>query len=216
MRHLIVSASLLCMVAVGNAQSLGPSPYLSFSDSPFFAGTWSYFHLEDFEDGLFNTPGVTRDNGNPYGPASNCDSVDGDDGIINGSGTAGRSLFYTSGSAGVTFTFDSGVLGSLPTHAGVVWTDGAGAITFEAWDQNNVSLGTLIGNHADGSFSGTTAEDRFYGWANAGGISKIKIKNASGGIEVDHLQYGNAVPEPGTIVALITGAAVLLRRRNRA
>lgn len=43
---------------------------------------------------------------------------------------------------------------------------------------------------ADGSFAGTTAEDRFFGVTHAGGIESIKISNTSGGIEVDHLQFG--------------------------
>jgi uncharacterized repeat protein (TIGR01451 family) len=43
---------------------------------------------------------------------------------------------------------------------------------------------------ADGSNAGTTGEDRFFGVTNVGGISAIKISNSSGGIEVDHLQYG--------------------------
>lgn len=217
MRYFIVGVGALAIASQAQSQAFGPSPYLKYEDSPFFTGTWDYFHLETFEDDLLNVPGVTKDNGNPYGPASNCDSVDGDDGVIDGLGTAGHSFFNSSGNAGVTFTFNAGVLGMLPTHAGVVWTDGAGTITFEAWDQNNISLGTIIGSHADGSFNGTTGEDRFYGWANAGGISKIKIKNSSGGIELDHLQYGHGVvPEPATMTALSLACAALLKRRKRA
>jgi hypothetical protein len=68
---------------------------------------------------------------------------------------------------------------------------------------------------ADGSHNGETAEDRFFGATNAGGISRIFISNSSGGIEVDHLQYG-AIPEPGTLVLLATGLAGLgMSRRKR-
>ncbi len=52
---------------------------------------------------------------------------------------------------------------------------------------------------ADGSISGETAEDRFFGVTNPGGISSIRISNTAGGIEVDHLQYGvyaGAAPPP--------------------
>ena len=54
-------------------------------------------------------------------------------------------------------------------------------------------------------------EDRFFGVFNATGIGSISISNTSGGIEVDHLQYGAAtaappsVPEPATLLLLGTG-----------
>jgi PEP-CTERM motif len=112
----------------------------------------------------------------------------------------------------VRFTFSAAVLGSLPTHAGMVWTDGAGTTRFEAFDALNNSLG-IIGPVAiaDGSFNGETAEDRFFGWTNVGGISSILMSNTSGGIEVDHLQYGLAgartapVPEPTSFLLLTSG-----------
>jgi hypothetical protein len=76
----------------------------------------------------------------------------------------------------------------------MVWTDGEGVISFEAFDQNGVSMG-IFGpfDHADGSVAGTTAEDRFYGAINAGGISAIRLTNTAGGIEVDHLTLNNCI-----------------------
>ncbi|MFI4950996.1 MAG: PEPxxWA-CTERM sorting domain-containing protein, partial [Caulobacterales bacterium] len=105
-----------------------------------------------------------------------------------------------------------------------VWTDGNNPITFEAFDQNGVSLGTIVGNHADGSFTGGTAEDRFYGATNAGGISKLVISNPPG-IEIDHIQYGvgaaatGGVPEPASWALMVLGfgglgAAMRARRRT--
>jgi hypothetical protein len=135
------------------------------ADSPFSGELLSYFHLEDFEDHLLDTPGVT---GAPASPASGVtsvvfgpsihDSVDGDDGSIDGSGLDGDSYFAINAAAGGTFTFDAGVLGSLPDHAGIVWTDGAGAVTFKAFGPGHVSLGTLgpDGSFVDGSVVGTT------------------------------------------------------------
>jgi hypothetical protein len=134
------------------------------------------------------------------------------------------------GSTGFLFTFDAGVLGSLPTHAGVVWTDGAGQITFEAFGPGGVSLGTIgpvsdPGVFPDGGITGETAEDRFFGVTAAGGISAIFISNSAGGIEVDHLQYGlliagpAAVPEPASLLLLGVGglgAAGWARRRKMA
>jgi hypothetical protein len=53
--------------------------------------------------------------------------------------------FSFSGANGVSFTFDAAVLGTLPNAVGIVWTDGEGVITFEAFDQHGISLGTLVG-----------------------------------------------------------------------
>ena len=199
---------------------LGPSSYECFdatgmaaiqqsftgtcnSDSPFaaefLAGNFSYFHLEDFEDGMQNTPGVTPDAGNVLTPATpSVDSVDADDGVVNGSGSGGHSWFFETGTTGVTWIFDQTVLGAFPTHVGIVWTDGNNNIQFEAFDAMGASLGTRDGSHADNSFFGETAEDRFYGVIDSSGISKITLRsgisggggNGGGGIEMDHLQYG--------------------------
>ena len=167
--------------------------YLSQEDSPFRNLNSTYFHLENFEDHLLNTPGVTANTGGvtslAFGP-TNHDSVDADDGAINGTGLTGDSYFSANGAAGIRFTFNAAVLGSLPTHAGVVWTDGAGTVTFEAFDSQGVSMGVRGPfNLPDASFSGQTAEDRFFGVYNRGGISAIKIANSAQAIEVDHLQY---------------------------
>lgn len=211
----LLGIGLVAVAGLAQAQLLGPSVYAQASDSPFTGLSFTYFHLETLEDNLFNVPGVTKSTGNVLAPSGLTDSVDADDGKIDGLGRDGHSIFSGAGSSGIMFTFSAAALGSLPTHAGIVWTDGGGTITFEAFDANGASLGTRTGNHADGSSSGTTVDDRFYGVINAGGISKIFIKNSSGGIEVDHLQYGGAVPEPGTLGALGLGALVaLLRKRN--
>ena len=209
------------MVAIGISQAalgatVGPSPYTGQADSPFNGVDFSagYFHLEDFEDALLNVPGVTPSAGAPFAPGGITDSVDEDDGAIDGSGTAGNSFFSGSGATGISFTFDAAVLGSLPTHAGVVWTDGSGTIQFEAFDSEGASLGTIgpfsETGSPDDSFAGGTAEDRFFGFADAAdGISRIFISNTAGGIEVDHLQFGSGTavspppppppPPPGVI-----------------
>ena len=158
---------------------LGPSAYLSFGDSPFSGVSFSFFHLEDFEDGALNEPGLSASSGQVLFPGSFQDSVDGDDGAVDGSGTGGHSWL---GASSITFSFDGGVLGSLPTHAGIVWTDvgfasptdGFDSVTFEAFDGASASLGTIgpvsVG---DGLKTGQTAEDRFFGVAYGGGISSI-------------------------------------------
>lgn len=75
------------------------------------------------------------------------------------------------------------------------------------------TLGTLTGtNIGDGSFFGATAEDRFFGWIDLGGISSVTITDPGGGLEVDHLQYGRLaapVPSMPTVVLLLTAALLL-------
>ncbi len=151
-----------------------------------------YFWLETFEDHLFNVPGVTASTGGVtsvvFGPSIH-DSVDCDDGAIDGSGLLGDSYF---GAPNIRFTFNADVLGSLPTHAGIVWTDGSPntTVTFEAFGAGGASLGSITAVNGDTSNNGTTEEDRFYGVIESSGISAIVIRHTSGGLEVDHLQYG--------------------------
>lgn len=201
----------VCGVQVAGADLIGPTPYLGLGDSPLdlFGGNLAYF--ENFEDGVFNIPGVTASVGDPFGPSGITDSVDEDDGNIDGFGSAGWSFFSGNGAAGIQFFFDADVLGQLPTQAGIVWTDGAGTITFTAFDGDGNVIGSLQGTHADATFFGTTAEDRFYGVIHAGGIGSILISNSSGGIEVDHLQF--VVPGPSTLALLGLGGLALRRRR---
>lgn len=80
----------------------GPIPYLSRADIPFSPKAAGYF-VEDIEDGQFNPPGVTLGTVNVPGsfivrPSYNTDSVDGDDGVIDGFGRA----VIVSGSGPVT------------------------------------------------------------------------------------------------------------------
>jgi len=174
---------------------LGPTPYLCSGDSPWPLSSPGYY-LETFEDSLLNTLGVTG-NGNPTGPGGITDSVDCDDGTIDGSGQSGRS-YFGSGNPGLTFTFNAAAFGGrYPQRVGIVWTDGVhnptpNSVHFEAFDAAGLNLGEITGTHADNSQSSETAEDRFYGIELASGISKIRIYQTAGccGIEVDHLQYG--------------------------
>jgi hypothetical protein len=200
------------------ADILGPSPYLSFSDSPFSSLPFIYFYLEDFEDGLLNTPGVTASPGwivSSPGPFT--DSVDADDGLIDNSGTNGHSYISALSNTNLTLTFDAAALsGKLPTHVGIVWTDvgqvkfgfaGRGDVLFSAFDTNGTLMGTIIAtNLGDGSPFGSgpnaTSEDRFFGATNATGISSISMSMLnSADWEVDHLQYG-AITQPSSLPPL--------------
>lgn len=172
--------------------------YSQFNDSPFanldFSG--GYFYFEDFEDGIFEHPGASASHGDfvtvEFGDTFH-DSVDADDGLIDGSSLDGESWFHDESSAGVTWTFNATELnGQLPTHVGIVWTDGRGEITFEAFDADGQLLGVINAEHDNESFNGETDEDRFYGVVNQSGVSAIRISNDNrlNGIEVDHLQWG--------------------------
>lgn len=210
---------------------IGPSPYTSFnrrasgtSISPFANEDFEYFHLEDFEDARFNgafndAPGVsvgeTGETNPPFNLTRVADSVDSDDGSINGRGGNGTSFF--SGEV-LTFEFSAAELGGLlPTHAGMVWTDIAETIVnngelfqeaplpedlidnivFEGFGPNGESLGRSSPfSLGDERVDGTTSEDRFFGVVNAEGISSIRVSTRNGlNLEVDHLQYGFALDE---------------------
>jgi hypothetical protein len=192
--------------------------YLSSADIPAgFYASGSPTLLENFEDGVLDGT-LAASNGIVIAPGGNTDSVDADDGSINGNGNGGRSWF---GGSPITFTFTGA--GALPTAFGLVWTDGgAGDWTLSAIAADNSSLGSITRTIGDGSIRGTTAEDRFFGVQFAGGIKSITISSA-GAVELDHVQYGAmaAVPDPGTVpepatAGLVLGALALMASRRRA
>jgi len=194
----VLAASLALTVSGSTAaptQLLGPTPYRSFADSPFAGLPFAGFQLETFEDHLFNVPGARANTGLVTGTQFTgiiIDSVDGDDGSpTNGTCIGCDSYYSPSGPQGIVFTFDPQAPGGLPTHAGIVWTDGEGFTTFEAFDRAGASMG-LVGPVAiaDQTHNESTAEDHFFGVIDLDGISAIKILNTPGGIEVDHLQFG--------------------------
>ena len=173
-------------------------PYLSIDDSPFPTGA-DDFALEDFEDGLVDITGVTIDGGILRDPSNFTDSVDADDGTIDGSGTDGHSYWQLQGTEGFTISFDEEALGGLPTLVGFVWTDGNidGVFRLEAFDADGVSIfEVVLGNLVH---TGTTEEDRFIGVDFDGGIASLLLSTSFGGIEIDHLQYAAIVPLPAPL-----------------
>lgn len=227
-RGLFVSSSAIALAAASaSAQYINPTPYVGFSaSSPFASLSFNSFFLENFEDGSFNTPFATPSAGWVVPAPSILDSVDEDDGSINGTGASGRSYYSNGTQNSLTITFST-INGSLPTHAGIVWTDvgqiaGAGGIAvgpvlFEAFGPGNVSLG-VIGpfNLGDGLISGETTEDRFIGIVNLAGISAIRITMpTSTDWEIDHVQYG-VIPTPSAATAMGLLALGAASRRRRA
>ena len=181
---------------------LGPQPYRQFADSPFAQPPSGYFYLEDFEDHLLDTPGVTSKHGvlcSSVLDPSLVDSVDGDDqDPTNDSCVSCDCLFNSNGPEGFEFTFDEAVLPRLPTHVGIVYTDSGpgGDATFTAVDANDEIV--LVLPHysiADQTNAASFAEDRFFGIIASQGIRRISLVASMGGIEADHLQYGYGVPK---------------------
>ena len=220
MKH-VTSGVFALTVAVPTVHGamFGPGAYQSASDSPFAGAAFQWWHLEDFDDGALNTPGVTAPVGQVLGPAPLTDSVE-----------PGSSFYSGDQHHTLTFIFDAGALGGdLPTHAGIVWTDvgflvsdvppvasgGPADVIFEAFDALGVSLG-VIGpvSVGDDAFNGGKDEDRFFGAVHAGGISRFTITMPqSKDWEVDHLQYG-FVPAPASALILVAGAGMSRRARR--
>jgi hypothetical protein len=194
-----------------DAEQPGPSTprnYLRPQDSPFADVDFAYFHLEDFEDHMLNTPGLLSVASPSSGAASGqlsssfgggfIDSVDGDDGIPNDNRCMRADGLCDAwwGPGTLTFTFDIEVLGALPTHVGGVWTDGVGQVSFEVFGPDGTPIyrvGPLSEpGFPDDTVSSSTGEDRFFGAYDPAGISAFTISNTQGGVEMDHVQYGRA------------------------
>jgi hypothetical protein len=202
-----------CIAQDSPAKLYGPSEYLSIWDSPFYKNV-GYF--EDFEDSEMNAFGASFNAGFVLGPGFNTDSVDADDGEIDGLGLDGHSWFVLGSAGHCQVTFDEEALGGLPTWAGIVWTDGHNEVLFEAFDANGESLGALTNNSADGDAFGGTAEDRFFGLVSLVGIKSLNLTCGAGlPMEVDHLQYGDIIPAPSTLaLAGVVGLMASRRRRT--
>jgi hypothetical protein len=199
---ILVSSFFVTTIQAEKAKFLPPRHYYDFNQDSPFKDLNFHIYLENFEDHKLDTPGVqVKAIGGKLSSSEwsgeIIDSVDADDGRIDGPDQPCKKpsgdcdSYWADGPSGITFSFDPVKLGGYPTHVGVVWTDGAGTIIFEAFDASGVSLGKVRETGVpDGNAMGKTGEDRFFGVIFKKGISAIKISNGSGGIEVDHLQYG--------------------------
>lgn len=227
---------------------LGPTPYLSAADSPFAEYLdGPDFYLEDFEDEELNTPGIfqpvqdfpigTRWQGAVVPPGELTDSVDGDDGMIDGSGNAGYSfgsgahlvldMFPLINNLFIDFEFDENVLGYLPNAFGFVWTDGPPGIAFGNGLEFRIDIIDGEGNRTfsdairpvgDMMRNGNTEDDSFLGTTNSNGISRVSIRAVFFGetdgfeyFEIDHVQYGFLqIPEPSGSLIGISAMVVLV------
>lgn len=177
----------------------GPLPYLETLNSRFPCEGATVFALYDFENNDPLTPGATNNGtlSSSFGPGL-IDSVDGDDGVIDGicsprdGGTNCNALW---GGGSVTFTFTSTDGGPLPRFFGAVWTDGEGEVFFEAFDVDGGLLGRVgpvseAGVFPDNTVQSSTSEDRFFGVVSNQDLGSVRIGNTAGGVEVDHVQFG--------------------------
>jgi hypothetical protein len=225
MKPVLVAAAALLLTAPATAETLlGPSPYLSFADSPFVAVPFAQFVLQTFDSEGLDTSTVSASAGTHLTSGTLIDSVGGD-GDDPGS-------WYSNNSTAISFDFTAfeALHGRLPTHAGLVWTDvgfrlsdgligGPSEVRFTGTDGLGNPFGTTIAFLGDGSAAGETAEDRFFGVVHLAGIRTITISMPdSADWEMDHLQYGAAVPEPATWAMLLAGFGLVgatARRRRQ-
>jgi hypothetical protein len=109
-------AGLIAAAPASAAPTLiGPTPYAGFPDSPFKGVSFSQFYLEDFESGQLGSPGVSASNNTPgqslgmVSSGGTTDSVDAEDGAIDGLGRNGYSFGEpnnaSSGELGYTFEY---------------------------------------------------------------------------------------------------------------
>ncbi len=205
----------------------GPAPYQKASDSPFYKGAQvGTLYLEDFEDALLNTPGVSIKNGEP----ARFPGVDGDDGVLdnrsNGMVWATHSgpLADYGNNFSLEIKFDEMEGQGYPVCAGLVLLgfstlpEGFEAYyLFRAYDgQGNDVTGDVFVEAVHlppATPNNSTLGNQFVGIRSDTGISKILL----GAARLDHLQYGYAIPEPSAItLAVLSGLWLPGTRRGRA
>lgn len=233
-RRLVIALALICVPEVSARAGFlfGPRPYLSQADSPFdLSGLGTTMFLEDFEQGVPTTPGIPTEYGvfvEPPGPLT--DSVDADDGVIDGYGNDGYSLRSQNNHVEgfptvhvhhwIPLDIDTDALGFTPNVFGFVLTDGPplASLFVMLMDNERHLLKTYAWGEPyieplfDHSFDGGTAEDKFFGIYEPEGITFIQVgiltrDETVTSFEMDHVQYGLAVPEPSTITLSLVASA---------
>ena len=209
----------------GATTAFGPLPYRQRSDSPFYRGIQEgTIYLEDFEDGQLSPPGVAIRNGQP----NRDQGVDEDDGTVNGLGN--NMVWRTSGNIlpdygvpwEIEISFAPDPVRGYPTYVGFALL-GYSTLSPPATPYDLYRGYDGTGNDFTGEVridtvrlpSNTpyysTAGDQFVGMYSDQGISKVILSP----MRFDHLQFGWAIPEPGTFSLAGLSAALLLARRRR-
>jgi hypothetical protein len=191
---------------------LGPIPYRSAADSAFdLSGLGTTFFLEDFEDDVL-TPGLDTVVGYSFSIDPKVgNSVDKDDGVLDGLDSGGHSVnaapldacIGTNCTVDAQWTFNLPELAAYPTAVGLVITasnGAAGTITVAAVDGVGMfSIEGIVSDPFDAS------DDLFLGFTNPTGIGWVYVQQFRRPFtgtpyfapSFDHLQYGQLVPEPG-------------------
>ncbi len=171
-------------------------PYTKVADSSLF-GAMSLdddYWCETFEDGLVNIPGLSMSGGVIATPGGQTDSVDADDGSIDGSGNGGRSYRATLGSP-ITINVSSAALAGLPERLAFAWTDGPqnSTLTITVTTGTGAAFVRTVGPLGDAGSGGATAEDRLVAVTASDGIAQVVIASGGATFEIDHVQFEDPV-----------------------
>jgi hypothetical protein len=118
------------------------------------------------------------------------------------------------------FRFELHDLGRYPAYVGFVVTEANnpfadvefGTATLTGPEGPDRSYDPLDWTPRLDGFPGDTRTHRFFGVYAESGITRLYIRNVA---QMDHLQYGYAIPEPGVgSLALLGGLLGLVRRRS--
>jgi hypothetical protein len=223
----------------GEVWFIEPTPYQSPADSPFdLSNLGTTFFIEDLEDGeidpRMNTAGLAI-----RGPGPFTDSVDSDDGVIDGDGRGGHSLESTGFITQLTnplshistVQFNFPLSGPSYNSFGFVWTDvlqselpiPAIGLDFHVFVDGDAPEVISLSPTMDLVNTGETAEDLFIGAIADGRIRSIMITQRSTGdgplserFELDHIQFGTqTVPEPNLGLGACWAFVVLFSLRRR-
>ena len=236
--HKLTLVPLLLLPLQGANLVFEPSLYFSEQDSPFYEGIQNgTIYLEDFEDQALNTPfvsetpdlasfGTTFRARNPGIIDGAIKGVDGDDGAVDGMTFAGDTWITISNiTFGLisqhSFNFTADNQGRFPTYVGLVVTDVSdfdNTVDIGAIGLDGFPIGALLEQFDPEEWSvpvdtpiGSPLRQRFIGLHSTEGISRLFISNVH---QIDHLQYGYAIPEPSTAVFLLAVLGLLRRRRQ--